>query len=118
MSLSNAVKLKLKQKGMTVKDLAMVMDIPYTTLASMFSRGLEKVDVNKFIDICVAMDEKPEEIIKLAYKDASKPTADAIKEMENALERLGLPKDTLDKMSEEDLKAFLDMARRYLISRS
>lgn len=117
MSLSHAVKKLLRQKGMTVKDLARLMNIPYTTLASMFSRGLEKIDVNKFIDICVAMEEKPEKIIKLAYKDASKPSEDQIKEMEKALEKLGLPKDVLERMSEDELKAFLNMARRYLISK-
>lgn len=59
----------------------------------------------------------PKNLIKLAYKEANKVSEDKIKDMEKALEKLGLPKDIFEKMSKDELKTFLDMAWRYLISK-
>ncbi|HEY8424375.1 MAG TPA: helix-turn-helix transcriptional regulator [Clostridia bacterium] len=67
MKISNIIQEILKEKGMTVKDLSKLIDVPYTTLLRMMKRGLEKADVQIFIDICKALGQKPEDIIKLDY---------------------------------------------------
>ncbi|HEY8443694.1 MAG TPA: helix-turn-helix transcriptional regulator [Clostridia bacterium] len=106
MIISNIIQEILEERGMTIKDLSKLMDMPYTTLFGIMKRGLAKADVQIFIDICKALGEKPEDIIKLVYDDSYYQSYQEEK-LIKTLKEFGMPEDILETMDEDKKKKFI-----------
>lgn len=52
----------IKEKGMTIKSFAELIEIPYTTLHSMLDRGIGKASVDSVIKVCRALGITIEEL--------------------------------------------------------
>jgi predicted transcriptional regulator len=107
MKISKIIQEKIKENGMTVKDLAKEIDVPYTTFLGILNRGLAKADVQIFIKICTVLGEKPEEMIKLIYDDNY--YADYQEEkLKKTLREFGMPENILDTMNDNDKEKFIE----------
>ena len=106
MKISNFIQEILEERGLTVKDLSKMTNIPYTTLLGIFKRGLAKADVQEFIKICKALGERPEEIIRLVYDDKYYQKFQEEK-FKKTIKEFGMPENILDTMNDDEKKKFI-----------
>lgn len=61
MKLGEKLNLIIKQKGMTINQVAVEANIPPSSLYSIIRRNSTKVEIDSFIRICNILDCKPED---------------------------------------------------------
>lgn len=61
----------IKEKGMSIKSFAELIDIPYTTLHSMLERGIGKASVDNVIKVCRALGITVDELESLSERSSS-----------------------------------------------
>ena len=79
MKLGEKLNLTIKQKGMTINQVAIAAKVPQSSLYSIIQRNSTKVDIDSFIRICNVLVCKPEDFAE-EILEASDNITDLTKE--------------------------------------